>query len=165
VLDALREAGAQATFFALGRQVRAHPDIARRSVDEGHELASHGEDHSLLVFAGPRAIVHQFREADSALAAAVDGKASKLFRAPHGFRNPFVSAVAGQQGYRMVGWNGAIFDTARRSARSSPDAERPAPGHILLLHDGDAPVRAATVRPSRPCRTSSRRCGSAASRR
>ena len=139
MLDALRDAGARATFFALGRQVRAHPDIARRIVAEGHELASHGEDHSLLVFAGPRAIVHQFREADSALAAAVDGKASKLFRAPHGFRNPFVSAVAGQQGYRMVGWNGAIFDTARPGVDAivarCQNVLRP--GAILLLHDGD----------------------------
>ncbi len=139
VLDALRDAGARATFFALGRQVRAHPDIAQRIVAEGHELASHGEDHSLLVFAGPRAIVHQFREADSALAAAVDGKASKLFRAPHGFRNPFVSAVAGQQGYRMVGWNGAIFDTARPGVDAivarCQNVLRP--GAILLLHDGD----------------------------
>jgi uncharacterized protein (TIRG00374 family) len=139
VLDALRDAGAQATFFALGRQVRAHPDIAQRIVAEGHELASHGDDHSLLVFAGPRAIVHQFRAAESALADAVDGKASKLFRAPHGFRNPFVSAIAGQEGYRMVGWHGAVFDTARPGVDAIVDRCRNVlrPGAILLLHDGD----------------------------
>jgi uncharacterized protein (TIRG00374 family) len=139
VLDALRDAGARATFFALGRQVRAHPDIARRIVDEGHELASHGDDHSLLVFAGPRAIVHQFRAAESALADAVDGKASKLFRAPHGFRNPFVSAIAAQEGYRMVGWHGAIFDTARPGVDAIVARCRNVlrPGAILLLHDGD----------------------------
>ena len=139
VLDALRDAGARATFFALGRQVRAHPEIARRIVEEGHELASHGDDHSLLVFAGPRAIVHQFRAADSALADAVDGRASKLFRAPHGFRNPFVSAIAGQQGYRMVGWHGAVFDTARPGVEAIVARCRHVlrPGAILLLHDGD----------------------------
>ncbi|HSD01485.1 MAG TPA: polysaccharide deacetylase family protein, partial [Gaiellales bacterium] len=137
VLDALRDGGARATFFALGRQVRAHPDIARRIVAEGHELASHGDDHSLLVFAGPRAIVHQFRAAESALAEAVDGKASKLFRAPHGFRNPFVSAVAGNQGYRMVGWHGAVFDTARPGVDAIVARCRNVlrPGAILLLHD------------------------------
>ncbi len=139
VLDALRDGGARATFFALGRQVRAHPDIARRIVAEGHELASHGDDHSLLVFAGPRAIVHQFRAAESALSEAVDGKASKLFRAPHGFRNPFVSAVAGNQGYRMVGWHGAVFDTARPGVDAIVARCRNVlrPGAILLLHDGD----------------------------
>jgi uncharacterized protein (TIRG00374 family) len=139
VLDALRDAGARATFFALGRQVRAHPEIARRIVEEGHELASHGDDHSLLVFAGPRAIVQQFRAADHALADAVDGRASKLFRAPHGFRNPFVSAVAGQEGYRVVGWHGSVFDTARPGVEAIVARCRDVlrPGAILLLHDGD----------------------------
>jgi peptidoglycan-N-acetylglucosamine deacetylase len=139
VLDALRDSGARATFFALGRQVRAHPDIARRIVDEGHELASHGDDHSLLVFAGPRAIVHQFRAAESALSDAVDGRVTKLFRAPHGFRNPFVSAIAGQEGYRMVGGHGAVFDTARPGVDAIVARCRNVlrPGAILLLHDGD----------------------------
>ncbi|HET7170578.1 MAG TPA: lysylphosphatidylglycerol synthase domain-containing protein [Gaiellales bacterium] len=143
VLDALRDAGARATFFALGRQVRAHPDIARRIVEEGHELASHGDDHSLLVFAGPRAIVHQFRAAETALGEAVGGRASKLFRAPHGFRNPFVSAIAGQQGYRMVGWHGAVFDTARPGVDAIVARCRSVlrPGAILLLHDGDGSGR------------------------
>ena len=139
MLDALRDSGARATFFALGRQVRAHPDIARRIVDEGHELASHGDDHSLLVFAGPRAIVHQFRAAESALSDAADGRVTKLFRAPHGFRNPFVSAIAGQEGYRMVGWHGAVFDTARPGVDAIVARCRNVlrPGAILLLHDGD----------------------------
>ena len=83
--------------------------------------------------------MHQFRAAESALADAVDGKAAKLFRAPHGFRNPFVSAVAGQQGYRMVGWTGAIFDTARPGVDAIVARCRSVlrPGAILLLHDGD----------------------------
>ena len=145
VLDALRDAGARATFFALGRQVRAHPDIARRIVDEGHELASHGDDHSLLVFAGPRAIVHQFRAAEGALADAVDGKASKLFRAPHGFRNPFVSAVAGQQGYRMVGWTGA--DLRHRPPRRRRD-RGPLPKRAAARGD-PPPARRRRLRPGR----------------
>ena len=66
-----------ATFFVLGRHVRAHPEIARRIVAEGHELASHGDDHSLLTFAGPAAIAHQFRAAEEAVtdAVAVVGRA------------------------------------------------------------------------------------------
>ena len=48
MLDALRDADARATFFVLGRHVRAHPEIVHRIVDEGHELASHGDDHTIL---------------------------------------------------------------------------------------------------------------------
>ncbi|MGV1008022.1 MAG: polysaccharide deacetylase family protein [Dermatophilaceae bacterium] len=46
VLDALAGAGAHATFFVLLQAARAHPDLVRRIVDEGHEIALHGVDHS-----------------------------------------------------------------------------------------------------------------------
>lgn len=143
VLDVLRSAGAQATFFVLGRQVRAHPELARRIVDEGHELASHGDDHSLLMFAGPRAIAYQFRAAEDAVAGAVGAPVTRLFRAPHGYRGPFLAPVARRLGYRIVGWTGAIFDTARPGVDVIVDrcAGVLAPGAILLLHDGDGSGR------------------------
>jgi peptidoglycan-N-acetylglucosamine deacetylase len=139
VLDTLATAGARCTFFVLGRHVRAHPEVARRIVEEGHELASHGDDHSLLTFAGPAAIAHQFRAAEDAVSEAVGASVSHLFRAPHGYRGPFVAPVARRLGYRLVGWTGAIFDTARPGV--DVIVERCAnilePGAILLLHDGD----------------------------
>ncbi len=139
VLEALRTAGARATFFVLGRNVRAHPDLARRIVAEGHELASHGDDHSLLMFAGPRAITHQFRAAEEAVNDAIGTSVTHLFRTPHGYRGPFLAPVARRLGYRVVGWTGAIFDTARPGVDAIVDrcAHVLSPGAIVLLHDGD----------------------------
>ncbi len=143
VLDALRSAGARSTFFVLGRHVRAHPELARRIVAEGHELASHGDDHSLLTFAGPAAIAHQFRAADEAVTEAIGTSVTHLFRTPHGYRGPFVAPVARRLGYRLVGWTGAIFDTARPGVDVIVDrcAGVLAPGAIVLLHDGDGSGR------------------------
>jgi len=45
LLDILAEGGATATFFTLGWVAQRHPDLVRRIVLEGHELASHGSDH------------------------------------------------------------------------------------------------------------------------
>jgi peptidoglycan/xylan/chitin deacetylase (PgdA/CDA1 family)/uncharacterized membrane protein YbhN (UPF0104 family) len=139
VLEALRSAGARATFFVLGRNVRAHPELARMIVADGHELASHGDDHSLLLFAGPATIAHQFRAAEEAVFDAVGASVTHLFRAPHGYRGPFLAPVARRLGYRIVGWSGAIFDTARPGVEVIVDrcAKVLAPGAILLLHDGD----------------------------
>ncbi len=139
VLEALATAGARCTFFVLGRHVRAHPEIARRIVEEGHELASHGDDHSLLTFAGPAAIAHQFRAAEDAVSEAIGSSVAHLFRAPHGYRGPFVAPVARRLGYRLVGWTGSIFDTARPGVDVIVDrcANVLEPGAILLLHDGD----------------------------
>jgi len=83
------------------------------SIAEGHELASHGDAHSLLLFAGPATIALQFRAAEEAVSEAVGTSVAHLFRAPHGYRGPFLAPVAHRLGYRIVGWTGAIFDTAR----------------------------------------------------
>jgi polysaccharide deacetylase family protein (PEP-CTERM system associated) len=46
VLDQFAAAGVKATFFTLGWVARLHPALVRRVADEGHELASHGWDHT-----------------------------------------------------------------------------------------------------------------------
>jgi peptidoglycan/xylan/chitin deacetylase (PgdA/CDA1 family)/uncharacterized membrane protein YbhN (UPF0104 family) len=139
VLDALRAAGVRATFFVLGRNVRAHPDIARRIVDEGHELASHGDDHSLLTFEGPTGIARQLRVTDEAVERAVGRPPAPLFRAPHGFRSPMLVPVARRLGYTVVGWTAGVWDTARPGIDRIVErsVSRLHPGAILLLHDAD----------------------------
>ncbi len=48
VLDALKSECVRATFFLLGRNVEAHPEIARRELAEGHSLGHHTFSHPLL---------------------------------------------------------------------------------------------------------------------
>jgi peptidoglycan-N-acetylglucosamine deacetylase len=48
VLDALKGECVQATFFQLGRNAIANPELARREHDEGHTIAYHTFDHPLL---------------------------------------------------------------------------------------------------------------------
>ena len=45
ILDLLAAQGTQATFFTLGWIAERYPDLIRRIVREGHELASHGYGH------------------------------------------------------------------------------------------------------------------------
>ena len=48
VLDALRSECVKATFFVLGRNAIAHPDLVRRELSEGHTVAHHTWSHPLL---------------------------------------------------------------------------------------------------------------------
>ena len=48
VLDALRSECVKATFFVVGRNAVAHPDILRREHAEGHTVAHHTWSHPLL---------------------------------------------------------------------------------------------------------------------
>ena len=146
MLDALAREDARATFFVLGRQVERHPDLVRRMAEEGHQLASHGYDHGILIFRGPATWPTSLRRTEEAVArAAGAGVMTRLFRAPHGFRGPATALGARRAGYRVAAWTRGVFDSAepgaaaiaRRAARALE------PGTILLLHDADgwAPER------------------------
>lgn len=45
VMDLFAQGGIRATFFTLGWVAERHPQLIRRIVSEGHELASHGYSH------------------------------------------------------------------------------------------------------------------------
>ena len=46
ILQMFSDADVKATFFTLGWVAQRHPELMRRISEEGHELASHGWDHS-----------------------------------------------------------------------------------------------------------------------
>jgi peptidoglycan/xylan/chitin deacetylase (PgdA/CDA1 family) len=46
VLDALEAARIRATFFLVGEQVEAHPELAREVAARGHEVQAHCFDHT-----------------------------------------------------------------------------------------------------------------------
>ncbi len=48
VLDALKHECVQATFFLLGRNAQAYPQIAKRELAEGHSIGHHTFSHPLL---------------------------------------------------------------------------------------------------------------------
>ena len=117
MLDALAEAGARATFFVLGRQAERHPELVRRIVADGHQLANHGYDHGMLIFRGAGHVEDQLRRAERAAEdAAGAGAMSRVFRAPHGFRGPATALGARRAGYRMAAWTCGVFDSAEPGA-------------------------------------------------
>jgi polysaccharide deacetylase family protein (PEP-CTERM system associated) len=63
LLDLFAASGVQATFFVLGWVAYRHPDLIRRIVAGGHELASHGYGHSRVVTLSPTAFRKDLRAA------------------------------------------------------------------------------------------------------
>lgn len=138
ILDALGRAGVKATFFFLGRHVDRWPEIARRAAAEGHQIGNHGYFHRKLHFRGVGYVREDLGRGKRAIEASC-GVSPAFFRAPHGFRSPWVTAIASSLGERTVGWSLGVWDTdlpgAEAIARRTVDGARP--GYILLLHDGD----------------------------
>jgi len=138
VLDALAECGVMATFFVLGRHAERWPELVRRVADAGHQLGNHGWSHRKLHLRSPRFVREDLRRGTDAIADAC-GVRPRLFRAPHGFRAPWVTAIAAGLGQRTVGWSLGVWDSDRPGA--DVIARRAVSGlrsrGILLLHDGD----------------------------
>jgi peptidoglycan/xylan/chitin deacetylase (PgdA/CDA1 family) len=138
ILDALRARGVKATFFILGRHAERWPDLVKRVADEGHAIGNHGYFHRKLHFKSP-AYVRDDLTRGTTMIERASGVKPALFRAPHGFRSPWVTAIASSLGQRTVGWSLGVWDSDRPGvdaiARKTIDGTRP--GSILLLHDGD----------------------------
>jgi polysaccharide deacetylase family protein (PEP-CTERM system associated) len=58
ILDMFSEKDAKATFFTLGWIAEKHPQLVKRIISEGHELASHGWSHVRVINQSPE----EFRE-------------------------------------------------------------------------------------------------------
>jgi polysaccharide deacetylase family protein (PEP-CTERM system associated) len=134
LLDILAEAGAQATFFVLGGVARRHPSIARRIIADGHELASHGNDHLRVDRCPPAAFRADVRDSRKILED-LGGVAVAGYRAPTfsiGRETRWAHAILAEEGYR---YSSSVYPV-RHDLYGSPDAPRsafsPCPGLVEI---------------------------------
>ena len=138
ILDTLRREGVQATFFVLGRHADRWPDHVKRMAAEGHQLGNHGYWHRKLHRRTPAYVRDDLTRGTEAIERA-SGIRPRHFRAPHGFRSPWVTPIARSLGQRTVGWSLGVWDSARPGPDEIVDRTLRGmrAGSILLLHDGD----------------------------
>jgi peptidoglycan/xylan/chitin deacetylase (PgdA/CDA1 family) len=150
ILDALGDV--KATFFMLGKQVRAHPDMARMVVEAGHEVASHGDTHRRATRMTPSAT-----KADLSLgwATIVDatGRLPRFYRPPHGVFSPSAWQQAARLQMRRTLWSCSAKDWEAGATAEGVTAcvlDAVMPGDVVLMHDaggwpGRARVTAAAI--------------------
>jgi peptidoglycan/xylan/chitin deacetylase (PgdA/CDA1 family) len=144
VLDVLRARGVKATFFLLGSNVAAHPDIARRIVAEGHLIANHSYTHANFDQLSPAAQASEIDRTNQAIWNAT-GVHPCFFRGPGGSHHgASVKELAWARGMNIAGWTRDTLDW-RTPLTLSPSftdsimlrATSPlAPHPTILMHDG-----------------------------
>lgn len=138
VLAILAQRKVHATFFCVGHRAAAYPDLVREVARQGHRVENHSFRHSPgFCFLPPAAAGRDIDRAQRLLAS-LAGSEPRYFRAPAGFRNPWLHGVLAARDLRLVSWTRRGFDTVTRDpdavlARLTVDL---APGDILVLHDG-----------------------------
>jgi len=138
ILDTLARERVPAAFFLVGAAVRQHPDMARRVAAAGHMIGNHTRSHRKLHRLGPRAVRAELMGGHQDIVE-ITGETPRVFRAPHGYRNPFVTRVTNTLGYRTMGWTFGVWDSDRPPPEEIRRRVRVKlkPGAIILLHDGD----------------------------
>jgi peptidoglycan/xylan/chitin deacetylase (PgdA/CDA1 family) len=130
VLETLAAYGAKGTFFCIGKNVAANPELYRRISDEGHATGNHTHNH-LNGWMTPFAeYITDIRQAEAHIN-------SPLFRPPYGrIRKAQADVVCAQ--YRVVMWDVLSYDF---SSDVSPERclknviENTRPGSIVVFHD------------------------------
>jgi peptidoglycan/xylan/chitin deacetylase (PgdA/CDA1 family) len=139
VLAALERAGARATFFVVGEQVRRDPSLAREIVAAGHAVALHGDRHRCQLRLTPGTLDDDLARVAATVADAT-GASPALYRPPYG-----VFSLAGLALVRRRGWRELLWSRWGRDWRARTTAAAIAgragrdlgAGDVILLHDAD----------------------------
>jgi polysaccharide deacetylase family protein (PEP-CTERM system associated) len=123
VLDLFSDADVRGTFFTLGWVAERHPQIIRRIVSDGHELASHGFGHERVDQIGEAKFRHDIRQAKAVLEDAA-GVEVVGYRAPtfsiSARATPWAHRVLADEGYL---YSSSVFPISH-DLYGSPDAPR-----------------------------------------
>jgi peptidoglycan/xylan/chitin deacetylase (PgdA/CDA1 family) len=139
VLDALRSAGAPATFFVVAPLAERHPGLLRRAADEGHEVALHCNRHMRYDRMGREDILADASYGLRTLRAL--GHKVRDWRTPWGVVTPDTEDVAEDLGLRLVGWTADSEDWRGGHANEILARLRPhiGPDAVFLMHDAVGP--------------------------
>ncbi len=137
LLDMLKQRKIHATFFMVGQCVTEFPDIVKRMVAEGHEVANHSWSHPQLSSMSDSAVRDQLQRTHDAIIAAC-GVTPKTMRPPFGAFTARQRAWAhGEWGYKCILWDVDPLDWKVRNASHVKNEilKAAVPGSIILAHD------------------------------
>jgi peptidoglycan/xylan/chitin deacetylase (PgdA/CDA1 family) len=137
ILDVLKKNNIKATFFVVGENCEAYPDILRREAAEGHEIENHTFTHPDLV---THDAINTGKEITSTekVIEKITHRRPVYFRPPKRLFKNTTLDVAESNGYTTVLWtiglehhkSKTVEDMANRVIKAAK------PGTIFLAHDG-----------------------------
>lgn len=135
ILETLKSRRVPATFFLIGREIAAHPDLAREIAAAGHEIGNHSFSHERMIGVTPSWVADEV-EATDALIRASGYPGEILFRPPYGKK------LLALPHYLAEHHRTTITGDVTPDSAGIPDAatverttlEQARPGSIIVLH-------------------------------
>ena len=136
VLEILKKNNIKATFFVIGQNLKAYPQLGQKIVADGHALANHTWSHTYRHFS-PSGAANEI-EKTTALIYKTTGVKTSIFRPPGGFMNNGPAGYAKQHKYFIAMWSADSSDWKRPSVATLVNnvVRQAQPGGMALMHDG-----------------------------
>jgi peptidoglycan/xylan/chitin deacetylase (PgdA/CDA1 family) len=137
LLDLLKERGVKATFYVIGQNVVQYPDIARRIVEEGHEIGNHSYTHPALPKLSPARFAEEITKSNDAIQQAT-GVLPTTMRPPYGAINAAITKRLNEEfQLPVILWSVDPLDWKIRKAShvSNHILQNSNAGAIVLAHD------------------------------
>lgn len=130
VLDLLRQHQIKATFFCLGKNVEAFPEIYQQIINEGHAVGNHSYDHPSGWKTDKEIYFENVKQAANFIS-------SNLFRPPYG-RITRAQAKEIKESYKIIMWNvlSGDYDPKLSAERCLYNVlKNTKSGSIIVFHD------------------------------
>ncbi len=136
-LEILTKYGIHATFYNLGQNVEAYPDLCKKIVEQGSEIQSHTYQHQQLTTLDAEALQSEFSNAFSDIEENA-GVTTTAFRPPYGDFNEKAWLNSGGLASVSVLWNQDSLDWKLPGADAIVEncLKYISSGSIILMHDG-----------------------------
>ena len=137
VLDELKKWNAKATFFCIGKNIEANPEIFQRILDEGHSVGNHTYDHLNGWNYSDKEYFDNIKRCQTVLTSDLGLRTSDLFRPPYGKLKPSQYSTLKSQ-YKLVMWDVLCYDFDLKVTQEKvldnilKNAEA---GSIIVMHD------------------------------
>lgn len=137
VLDQLKAYGAKATFFCIGDNIRKHPYIFKKIIDEGHAFGNHTFHHLKGWKTSQKAYIDDVALCQQAIDDLTTDE-KKLLRPPYAKITLRQSKALRNKGYRIIMWDvlSADFDKSISPQQCLKNVvDNIGPGSIVIFHD------------------------------
>jgi peptidoglycan/xylan/chitin deacetylase (PgdA/CDA1 family) len=124
ILDILNEENIKASFFVVGKHVKEHPELVKRSYEEGHYIANHGYNHdNSKLYKNSESFISEVKNTDIEISNAIgiDNYCSHIFRFPYGYmsaknktQKKEAVKLLSNMNYTYIDWNCLNNDSVKK---------------------------------------------------